>query len=167
MNLLEMSDVVDDRNNIINSYGDIFDSMLSPVGFTFNLKRSKRIRLEDNSRRTITLEDKHLNNIWNIFTDNLLHAIYPRSQRKCITRPALAIGGFEYGKSKNNPHLHIVVDNVNKIYRHSFEWIIEQCISNTRKNTSWIGKEIHFNSSTDRKFVSYFLKSSRFVSLYR
>ena len=56
-----MSDVVDDRNNIINSYGDIFDSMLSPVGFTFNLKRSKRIRLEDNSRRTITLEDKHLN----------------------------------------------------------------------------------------------------------
>ena len=167
MNLLKMSDIIDDRNAVVNSYGDVFDSMISPVGLTFNLKKSKRIRLKDGSRDSITFEDKHLENVWNIFTDNLLHCIYPRYNRKLLTRPALAIGGFEYGKSKDNPHLHVVVDNVNKIYRHSFEWMIKQCISNTKVHTSWLGKEIHFNQTTDRKFVSYFLKSSRFVSLYR
>jgi hypothetical protein len=166
MNLLKTLDINEGREHIIDSYGDIFDNMKLPIGFTFNLRQSKRIRDDDGDRKTIALEDTHLDNIWNVLTTNILHATYPRYLRKSFNRPPLAIGGFETGITYNNPHIHCVVDNVNDIPCYSFKWIIQQCLQNTKEQTRWLGKNIHFNNHTDRNYVSYFLKSSKFVSLY-
>ena len=166
MGLLKTLDINDRKDEIIDSYGGIFDNMKFPIGFTFNIKPSKRIRDCNGIRKSISLEKSHIENIWNVFTTNVLHATYPRYMRIAHNRPPLAIGGFELGISYSNPHIHCVVDNVNDIPCYTFKWVIQQCLQNTKDQTSWLGKSIHFNNHTDRNYVSYFLKSSEFVSLY-
>ena len=166
MNCLKNIDIIEDRNNIIQTYQNVFDNMNNPVGVTFNLRNTRKTKDKIKGTKSITLDQQHLEHIWNRFSGCMLNATYPRFMRKMINRPPLLIGGFEYGDIKEGPHIHCIVNNVDKSPEHQMRWIIKECIIKTKRYTSWLGDNIHFEDSIDRKFVSYFLKGSSFVSLY-
>ena len=166
MNNLKNMDLIEDRNNIIQTYQDIFDNMKSPIGVTFNLRNTRKTKDKIKGNKSITLDQQSVEQVWERFSNCMLNATYPRFMRKMLNRKPLLIGGFEFGKAKENPHIHCVINNVDGTPDHQMRWIIKECIIKTKRYTSWLGDNIHFEDSIDRKFVSYFLKGSSFVSLY-
>ena len=85
MDIMERSVNSTVKDSITDEYIKIFNSMDNPIGYTFNLHPIIKHKNDNGHYIKHRLSNSDIDNLWNIFSDNLRHAhtfSYERKMKK-------------------------------------------------------------------------------------
>jgi hypothetical protein len=140
----------------------ILSKMRNPVAFTVCLKPFKRSRHPQTGKRVSKkLDSSIIEFVMESLGNHLLKATYPKKERRMGREIPILFGCLEFGSVNNQPHLHLVADNVHGLNKHQFGWMLKQCCS----KTDWFGGHPVISDSCDSGWVSYMLKGELFYPM--
>lgn len=156
----------DTRGDTQDAFNEILRQMKNPVAFTVCLKPFKKSRHPQTGRRVSKkLDSSTIESLVESLGNHLLKATYPKKERRMERETPILFGCLEFGSVSNQPHLHLVADNVHGVSRHQFRWILKQCCLNTRRASKWITGTPSVSESCDSGWVSYMLKGQLFYPM--
>lgn len=143
------------KDNITEEYINIFNGMDNPVGFTFNLHPIIKIKNDSGRYVKRRLSNPDIDNLWNIFSNNLRHAHTFSYERKMKVTRYITFAAVQFGKNTGQPHLHGVVDNIFSTDKRMFRWVLNQCLKNSSMLDNFISGNPDFNFNVDAGWVRY------------
>jgi hypothetical protein len=140
----------------------ILSEMKNPVAFTVCVKPYKKSRHQLTGRRvTKKLDSSIIESVVEKLGNLLLKATYPKKERRMGRDIPILFGCLEFGSVNNQPHLHLVADNVHGVNKHQFGWILKQCCL----KTNWLVGRPVISDVCNSGWVSYMLKGELFYPM--